>query len=126
MLGNWNKSKSCVAFATVTGTTAAQRQSTLDWAQNTYGINNTTPYNYNFLDKTTDSALYCSQLVWKTFMHLNIDLDSNSTVYSSWLMQRFFAIGAGIPAVFIANYMVAPDEIALSSVVSIYHEGWTN
>ncbi len=123
LLGNWNTSQSCVAFARVNGTTPDQRQSALDWAKTTYGINSVTPYNYNFLDKNTNSALYCSQLPWKTFMHLGINLDSNSSTYSSWLIIRFSSVAYGFPAATAANLMVAPDESALSSSVSIYHEG---
>lgn len=119
----WKNTGGCVAFATVNGTTATQRQSALDWAETTYGINGQTPYNYNFLDKDTNSALYCSQLPWKMFMHLGIDLDSDSSVYSSWLIIRFSSIAYGFPAATAADFMVAPDEIALSSSTIFYQEG---
>lgn len=123
LTNGWDDPGGCVAFATVNGTTPLQRQNALDWAESTYGINGQTPYNYNFLNKNIDSALYCSQLVWKTFMHLNIDLDSNSAVYSAWMIERFSLVGAGGAAGTVAYLMVAPDEIALSPSVAIYHEG---
>lgn len=120
----WQVANGCVAFATVNGTNAAQRQDALNWAQNTYGINGTTPYNYNFIDKNTNTALYCSQLVWKVFDHLGINLDSNDVNYRNWLVARHslghLILGAAI--VDAANFMVAPDEIALHGSVNIYHQ----
>ncbi len=120
----WQGTGGCVAFAQVNGTTPLQRQTSLDWAQTTYGINNTTPYNYNFIDKNTDTALYCSQLVWKVFGHLGINLDSNDLTYRNWLVARHaggdLILGAIITTA--ANAMVAPDEIALHGSVNIYRE----
>lgn len=120
----WNAPGACIAFARVNGTDAAQRQTALDWAQTTYNTNGTTPYNFNFINKNTNAALYCSQLVWKTFGHLGIDLDSNNVAYRNWLVARhsFGDLILGATIVNAANDMVAPDEIALHGSTAIYHE----
>ena len=83
-------------------------------AINTYGINCRTPYNYNFLNKNTNSKMYCSQLVWKTYLDLgggySVDLNSNNIVYLAWLAIRYtprVARTVGITA-------IAPDEIAMA------------
>lgn len=117
-------------FATVTGTTAAQRAAAVDSLKAQYG-DGVTPYNWIFTNKTRDDALYCSQLVWKMFKnHISPaadqkDLDSNSATYASWLVGRYGAVGVtGIAtASVLANSMVAPDEIALHASVTLYHEG---
>lgn len=121
----WQISKGCVAFAKVTGTTPTQRENALNAAITTYGTNGTTPYNFNFLDKDTNSALYCSQLVYKVFRQINnTNLDSNDATYRSWLIARFAPFGLlfGVTASNAANLMVAPDEIALHSSMDIYHQ----
>jgi hypothetical protein len=61
----------------------------MTWAKGRYGVNGTTPYNYDFVDKWTDAKLYCSQLVWKTNVRTGIDLDTNSSVYRSWFTARY-------------------------------------
>lgn len=121
----WQVGGSCVAFARINGTSPLQRQTALDAAHGVYGINSATPYNFNFIDKNINTALYCSQLVWKTFQHnsTNKNLDSNSAVYRDWLVARFaFTPILGATASAAAGLMVAPDEIALHSDVAIYHE----
>ena len=86
----------------------------LSRAISTYGLNCRTPYNYNFVNKNTNSRMYCSQLVWKTYKDIgsgySVNLDSNNPVYLAWLAIRYSPITArriGIPA-------VAPDEIAMA------------
>jgi uncharacterized protein YycO len=87
---------------------------------NTYGTNGRTPYNFNLLNKQTNSALYCSQLVWKFYLMLGIDVDSNDPLYASWLRINY-----GIP---LGNYTstnaVAPDEVALTSKLFRVASGW--
>ena len=100
----------------------------MDWAQlpANLGKDGHTPYNYNFLDKTRTDAVYCSQLVWQIFNHIGKDLDNSQqsmNMYNPWLSTRFFFIGAGIPAPIAANFMVAPDEIALNPDVVNDDEG---
>lgn len=88
--------------------------SALSRAISTYGVNCRTPYNYNFVNKGTNSRMYCSQLVWKTYKDLgssySVNLDSNNPAYLAWLAIRHspaIAASIGIPA-------VAPDEIAMA------------
>lgn len=126
----WESPDTCVAFGYPSGTTPAERSNALTSLETTYG-NGTTPYNWNFLDKNTNAALYCSQLVWKMFKAhpanapLNKNLDSNSGIYASWLALRFAALGVSgsTAAATAANLMVAPDEIALHSSMSMHGEG---
>lgn len=124
----WEQDETCVAFATVSGTNAAQRQNALNWAKGFYNSNGTTPYNFNFIDRNTNAALYCSQLVWKVFDHLGINLDSNDVNYRNWLVARHslghLILGAAI--VDAANFMVAPDEIALDPETLIYALGFVD
>jgi uncharacterized protein YycO len=79
-----------------------------------------TPYNYNFLDKTTDRALYCSQLAWKYFMSMGVNIDSNSSVYSQWLVGQY----GGTIGNYVGFHAVAPDEIGLSSALVRLYSGW--
>ena len=124
----WEKDETCLAFARVYGTDPAQRQNALNWAQTTYNTNGTKPYNYNFIDKNTNTALYCSQLVWKTFDHIGINLDSNDINYRDWLVARLSAgdLILGATVVNAANWMVAPDEIALDAETLIYDRGFVD
>ncbi len=47
-----------------------------DWAASQIGD----PYNYNFCDKASRGAFYCSHLSWASFMDTyGIDMDSNPT-----------------------------------------------
>ncbi|MEW6724687.1 MAG: YiiX/YebB-like N1pC/P60 family cysteine hydrolase [Bacillota bacterium] len=84
----------------------------LNWAKNTYGTDGQTPYNWNYLNKTTDSALYCSQLVWKMHQYMGVNVDSNHWSYSLYLTARYGAVGTAF-----AYYAVAPDEIYLSDEI---------
>ncbi len=38
------------------------------------------PYNLNFLDSATDSAFYCSQLAYKAYLGVGIDLNTNKSI----------------------------------------------
>ena len=96
--------------------------SALSRAISKYGTECTTPYNFNFLNKTTESKMYCSQLVWKTYLDIgdySVDLDSNNWSYLLWLHARYSSILGVIPTVF-ALKAVAPDEIARDSDLDYY------
>jgi hypothetical protein len=81
---------------------------------------NVTPYNYLWIDKWTDSRLYCSQLTWKIHKDAGVDLDSNHPAYSIYMTLRWgWLIGLATgPA-------VAPDEVVLSSKLNLVGWGWT-
>lgn len=79
-----------------------------------------TPYNYNFIDKQTDRALYCSQLAWKYFQSMGVDIDSNSPIYAQWLVGQY---GSSIGR-YVGLHAVAPDEIGLSSALTRLYTGW--
>ena len=79
-----------------------------------------TPYNYNFIDKQTDRALYCSQLAWKYFQAMGVDIDSNSPIYAQWLIGQY---GGSIGS-YVGQHAVAPDEIGLSSALTRLYSGW--
>ncbi|MFN8488665.1 MAG: YiiX/YebB-like N1pC/P60 family cysteine hydrolase [Caldilineaceae bacterium] len=126
---NWKTSGSCVAIARVTGTTAQQRQSALTYVEGVYGTLGQTPYNYILIDKgypidSVVGSLYCSQLIWKVFGHLGIDLDSNDGTYATWLTLHFGLLGFPYTTV-AAGPVVAPDEIYLhpSVLPNVYTEG---
>ena len=78
-----------------------------------------TPYNYNWVDKWTDSAVYCSQLTWKIHRDVGVDLDSNHWLYRTYITARWGAFAGllTIPA-------VAPDEIRLSPNMFPIGSGW--
>ncbi len=87
---------------------------------NKYGYRGQTPYNLNLANKYTDKALYCSQLVWKFFLMLGIDVDSNDPMYAAWLRLMYGNT--------IGNYVsvnaVAPDEVGLTSKLFRVAAGW--
>lgn len=91
----------------------------LDAIVNQYG-HLVTPYNYNFLDKNTNRALYCSQLAWKYFMSMGVNIDSNSSVYAQWLVGQY----GGTIGSYVGHHAVAPDEIGLSSALVRLYSGW--
>ena len=93
----------------------------LDWAQDTYGTGCDTGYNWAFPNKWTDSSLYCSQLVWKTYKNIeddyDVDLDSNHWIYLGWIALHYgnaHIAALAIPA-------VAPDEIARDGDLDYYY-----
>ena len=85
-----------------------------------YGTNDKTPYNYNLVNKQTERALYCSQLVWKFYLTVGVNVDSDHPFYADWLR-----IGYGNTlAALISRNAVAPDEIGMSSNVYRMATGW--
>jgi uncharacterized protein YycO len=87
---------------------------------NKFGWNGKTPYNYNFVDKNTERALYCSQLVWKFYMTLGVNVDSNHPFYADWLRMGY----GNTLANYVSVNAVAPDEIGMSSNVYRMATGW--
>ncbi|BDU74014.1 hypothetical protein [Mesoterricola silvestris] len=53
------------------------------------------PYNLNFLDSGTDKAFYCSQLAYKAYLPLGIDLNS----------------GVGVPSIPGTGSIIFPQEV---------------
>ena len=53
------------------------------------------PFNYNFFNPESDGAFYCSQLVYKAYLALGVDLNTNQ----------------GVPAASILEKIVFPQEI---------------
>lgn len=90
----------------------------LDRGKAKYKTDGSTSYNINFANKWSDSSVYCSQLVWKMNMFKNIDLDSNALVYQAYIWLK-----CGINGNLMAIPAVAPDEVALSSYLTIYSKG---
>lgn len=116
-LANWQQGQP-VALGRTNGKTYADRTAALNWAEAKYGTDGRTPYNYNFVDKWTDSALYCSQLVWKIHGHMGLNVDSNDWRYLAWLTARYGLLGTTV-----GYYAVAPDEIFLSPLITYYSVG---
>lgn len=99
---------------------AATISSKLEAFVKKFGMNGKTPYNYNLVDKNTERALYCSQLVWKFYQTVGVNVDSDHPFYADWLR-----IGYGNTlASFISRNAVAPDEIGMSSNVYRMATGW--
>lgn len=95
-----------------------QVSTALDWAESKWGADKT-PYNYWYPDRVTNRRLYCSQLVWKVFERLQVDLNSNDPKYMTWLAARYgdwIVDYAGVPS-------VAPDELYLSPHLTFYSQG---
>ena len=118
-ISQWRSPGQFVGHAQNKRVTAGKMASAVEWAKTKYGTNGRTPYNLLFIDKWTDSALYCAQLTWKINKHLGYDLDSNDWVYLLAMACRF---GGWVLA--IVYPAVAPDEVMLSSHVTIKGEGW--
>jgi hypothetical protein len=119
-LSRWQAPQLFVALAFDNQLTSARTQEGLNWAEATYGTNGETPYNYFFWDKERNDRLYCSQLTWKIHHHMVVNLDSNHWAYQLWI-----AVHWGPWAILLISLpAVAPDEIALSSNVTIYSASW--
>lgn len=118
-LSDWQGSGRYVGLAYDNKRNESDIRSALDWAKKKWKTDGTTPYNYNFANKTTDSKLYCSQLVWKIHGNKGVDLDSNHWQYIAYVTALWGTGGTAI-----AYSAVAPDEIALDSDVTIYTKGW--
>lgn len=87
----------------------------LDAAKAKYGIDGTTPYNANYLDKITEEKFYCSQLVWRIHQGAGIDVDSNDFRYSDALAAKWAGRLDPIIVLAIALAAVAPDELYLDT-----------
>jgi uncharacterized protein YycO len=85
-----------------------------------YGTNGQTPYNYNLLDKYTDKALYCSQLVWKFYNSVGVNVDSDHPLYAEWLKVNYGPLLAD----YVSKNAVAPDEIGMSTNIYRMAAGW--
>lgn len=114
-LSSWQQGQP-VALGYTKGKTLSQVTAALNWAKNKYGTDGRTPYNWNFLNKGTDSALYCSQLVWKMHQNMGVNVDSNHWSYVAFLTAKFGAVGTTF-----ALTAVAPDEVYLSGNIIYYH-----
>jgi len=89
---------------------------------NKYGYRGQTPYNFNLANKYTDKALYCSQLVWKFYLMLGIDVDSNDPMYAAWLRLMY----GNMVGNYVSANAVAPDEVGLSTKLIRVATGWNN
>lgn len=118
-LSNWQSSGQYIALGYDKRRSSSEVQNALTWAEGYYGTNGSTPYNYWYPDKNTNSRLYCSQLTWKIHKHMGVDLDSNAWQYILWLTLHWGPVGTavGIPA-------VSPDEIGLDKDIKFYSKGW--
>ncbi|HCX79868.1 MAG TPA: hypothetical protein DG577_10700 [Firmicutes bacterium] len=114
-LSSWQQGQP-VALGYTSGKSSSEVAAALNWAKNKYGTDGSTPYNWNFLNKTTDSALYCSQLVWKIHQNMGLNVDSNHWTYVAFLTAKFGAVGTTF-----AFAAVAPDEVYLSDKIIFYH-----
>lgn len=114
-LSSWQQGQP-VALGYTSGKSSSEVAAALSWAKNKYGTDGRTPYNWNFLNKTTDSALYCSQLVWKIHQYMGLNVDSNHWTYVAFLTARYGAVGTTF-----AFAAVAPDEVFLSDKIIYYH-----
>jgi len=124
-LANWQANNLYIGLGRNNQKSEADVTRALDWAKSYYGTNGRTRYNWWFPDKWTDKSLYCSQLVWKIHGRAGSDLDSNDWGYFVWFVARWSRINGILASAFVVS-MVAPDEIARSSRVSVYSKGWTN
>ena len=118
-LSNWQQKNHYVALGFDNKRNTAQVEGSLNWAKGKYGTNGSTPYNYNFANKTTDSKLYCSQLTWKIHKNIGVDVDSNHWSYLTYVTSKW-----GLAGLAIAKAAVAPDEVGLSDNVTLYSKAW--
>ena len=86
----------------------------------TYGNNGRTQFNPTQTDKATDSSVSSAQLVWLYYQTLGIDVDSNNDLYAHWIATGYSPLVAS----YIARHAIAPDEIALSPVLTCVAHGW--
>jgi Permuted papain-like amidase enzyme, YaeF/YiiX, C92 family len=125
-LQHWKERGLKVALGRSTRSSTAQVVAALDSAKSRYGTNKRTPYNFFFPNKGSDSAVYCSQLVWKIHKSLDVDLDSNDARwFAQMALKNFYLTPVGI-ATLTAGVLipaVAPDEIYYSRHISFYSVG---
>ena len=114
-LSSWQQGQP-VALGYTRGKNLSEVTTALNWAKTKYGTDGRTPYNWNFLNKNTDSSLYCSQLVWKIHQKMGVEVDSNHWSYVAYLTAKFGLVGTTF-----ALSAVAPDEVFLSNNVIYYH-----
>jgi uncharacterized protein YycO len=114
-LSSWQQGQP-VALGYTRSKSLSEVTAALNWAKNKYGTDGRTPYNWNFLNKNTDDALYCSQLVWKIHQYMGLNVDSNHWTYVAYLTAKFGAVGTTF-----AFAAVAPDEVYLSSNIIYYY-----
>jgi alpha-tubulin suppressor-like RCC1 family protein len=77
-------------------------------------------YNWNLVDKERTDAFYCSQLVWRAYQTVGIDLDSNLSALSAiakWRGPFGLVTGAAVLAA------VPPEDIWLSPSVTFVKGG---
>lgn len=117
-IANWQAKNKYVALGYDNMLNSYDQAWVLDRGKVKYKTDGSTSYNINFANKWSDSSVYCSQLVWKMNMFKNIDLDSNSLVYQAYIWLKW-----GINGNIMAIPAVAPDEVALSSYLTIYSKG---
>ncbi len=149
-LEEWKEDGMTVAFARLKDTSLqAYVPEAMLWALSEYGSgagsNKTTPYNFIIPDKYTNAGIYCSQLLWKVFDYLEVDVDSNDPKLMVDLVLQFGTNAPGIlmdkiGGVAVVFYLpiqalgaelmprfvqvsVLPDEVALSSFVTVYNVG---
>ena len=93
----------------------------LDWAEDEYGEDCETSYNWVFQNKWTDAKQYCSQLAWKMYKNIeddyDVDLDSNHWIYHLWLATKYGPVLAALLAI----PAVAPDEVARDGDLDYYY-----
>lgn len=115
----WQQSGQYIGIHRSRSISATTLSRSLDAITQRYG-HLVTPYNYNFIDKNTNRALYCSQLAWKYFQAMGVDIDSNSPIYAQWLIGQY----GGTIGSYVGYHAVAPDEIGLSSALVRLYSGW--
>jgi uncharacterized protein YycO len=118
-INEWKTRGSFVGVKRHNRVSASDITRAVNWAKTKYGWTGSTRYNYNFVDKWTDSALYCSQLSWKIGKNANIDLDSNNLGYLLWAGSRY---GSWIVPFIISA--AAPDEVMASDKLNTITTGW--
>jgi uncharacterized protein YycO len=118
-VGTWQQKDQYIGIHRSRSISSTTLSRALDTITQRYG-HLVTPYNYNFINKTTDSALYCSQLAWKYFQAMGVDIDSNSPIYANWLVGQY----GGTIGRYVGYHAVAPDEIGLSSALVRLYSGW--
>jgi uncharacterized protein YycO len=80
---DWNTRYTHFQQERVSGATSTNYTAAKSYAATKVGL----PYNYNFFDISTTSAFYCSQLVWRAWMHQNFDLNDGGAVWPVDLIQ---------------------------------------
>ena len=120
------KSGSRLMMAQLSNASQRPTQSaTLTKAQNRFGTDCRTPFEFSLFSKSNTSSFYCSKLVWRAYKDSDdypVDLDNNSYHYFFWLSNSAdgrVPLGFGI-AWFIVFSTVSPDEIALSEELNNY------